>query len=109
MTQSVSEDTDQQNAKIHELTTEYEGLLKRQIQLLTANKQLSEKKEQKDNLFNEVVENLTAEYEGKIKEFETKVKTNVKRIQEMSGSNIIKKLLKNDRFKEEMKARDINI
>ena len=27
----------------------------------------------------------------------------------MSGSNIIKKLLKNDRFKEEMKTRGVNI
>lgn len=52
MTQSVSEETDQQNAQIHGLTTEYEGLLKQQIQLLTANKQLSEKKETQDNLFN---------------------------------------------------------
>lgn len=43
---------------------------------------------------------MTAEYEGKIQEFEAKVKTNVKRIQEMSGSNIIKRLLKNDKFKE---------
>ena len=60
MTQSVAEETDGQNEKIHQLTSEYEAILKNQIQLLTLNKQLSEKKDKQDNLFNEVVENLTA-------------------------------------------------
>lgn len=75
-------------------------MLKNQISLLTVNKELSEKKEDQDKIFNETIEKMTAEYEGKIQEFEAKVKTNVKRIQEMSGSNIIKRLLKNDKFKE---------
>jgi hypothetical protein len=33
----------------------------------------------------------------------------MKRIQEMSGANAIKRLLKNDKFKEEMIGRGINI
>ena len=49
--------------------------------MLTVNKELSEKKEDQDKIFNETIEKMTAEYEGKIQEFEAKVKTNVKRIQ----------------------------
>ena len=52
---------------------------------------------------------MTQEYEGKIKEFESKVKINVKRIQEMSGTNIIKRLLRNDKFKEEMQAKGVKV
>ena len=99
MTEKVSQENSQRNAKLHELTVKYEGLLKNQISLLTTNKELSAKKENQDQIFNDNVEKMTQEYEGKIKEFEGKVKTNVKRIQEMSGTNIIKRLLKNEKFR----------
>ena len=99
MTEKVSQENSQRNAKLHELTVKYEGLLKNQISLLTTNKELNAKKENQDQIFNDNVEKMTQEYEGKIKEFEGKVKTNVKRIQEMSGTNIIKRLLKNEKFR----------
>ena len=37
------------------------------------------------------------------------MKSNVKKIQDLSGGNIIKRLLKNDRFKEAMVARGCSI
>lgn len=37
---------------------------------------------------------MTATYESKIKDFETKVKGNVRKIKDMSETNVIKKLLK---------------
>lgn len=52
---------------------------------------------------------MTKEYEARIKEFEEKVKGNVKRIQDMSGSNIINRLLKNERFKTEMIAKGVKV
>ena len=105
----MSEESRTQNEKLHALTVEYEKNLKRQIELLTINKDLSEKKETQDAVFNEAVEKLTQEYEGKIRTFEEKVKQNVKRIQEMSGSNVIKRLLKNEKFKQKMEAEGVNI
>ena len=52
MTQKVSEESGAQNEKLHELTVEYEKNLKKQIELLTINKELSEKKEVQDAAFN---------------------------------------------------------
>lgn len=54
---------------LHGLTSSYEALLKRQIELLTENKALSEQKENQDQIFNENVEKLTQEYEAQIKQF----------------------------------------
>jgi hypothetical protein len=48
------------------------------------------------------VEKLTQEYEVQIKDFEGKVKANVKKIQDLSGGNIINRLLKNTRFRQAM-------
>lgn len=42
---------------------------------------------------------MARDYEKKISEFEKKVKTNVKKIQELSGGNVLKKLIKNDKFR----------
>jgi aspartate oxidase len=67
MNKQVTEEGATQNEKLHQLTIQYEGILKNQIQLLTINKELSEKKENKDQDFNQIAEKLTAEYEGKIK------------------------------------------
>ena len=56
------------------------------------------------------MEKLTQEYEGQIKEFEKKVKTNVKRIQDLSnGGNMIAKLLGNERFREVMQQRGCSL
>ncbi len=52
---------------------------------------------------------MTADYESKIKEFEQKVKGNVKKIKEISQANVIKKLLKSEKFKTEMKAKGVKI
>ena len=88
------------------MTGNYEAVLKRQIELLNHNKRLSQEKEQQDGLFNQAVEKLTLEYEGKIKSFENKVKANVKRIQELSnGGNMIARLIANPRFRQVMQER----
>jgi hypothetical protein len=53
---------------------------------------------------------LTAEYEGQIKEFEKKVKANVKRIQDLSnGGNMIARLLSNQRFRQVMSERGCSL
>ena len=46
---------------------------------------------------------MTKEYETKIREFEKKVKGNVKKIQDLGSNNIIKRLLKSEKFKQAMK------
>ena len=99
MTEQVREKGQKQTAQIHELTGQYETLLQKQIQLLTLNKELSGKKQAQDDLFNENVENMTKEYETKIRDFEKKVKGNVKKIQDLGSNNIIKRLLKSEKFK----------
>ena len=55
------------------------------------------------------MEKLAADYEKQIGAFESKVKGNVKKIQDLSGANIIKRLLKNDRFRQAMTARGCSI
>lgn len=69
MNRKVVEDNSKQNEVLHGLTSNYEALLKRQIELLTENKALSEQKENQDAIFNENVEKLTQEYEAQIKQF----------------------------------------
>lgn len=69
MNRKVVEDNSKQNEVLHGLTSSYEALLKRQIELLTENKALSEQKENQDAIFNENVEKLTQEYEAQIKQF----------------------------------------
>lgn len=69
MNRKVVEDNSKQNEVLHGLTSNYEALLKRQIELLTENKALSEQKENQDTIFNENVEKLTQEYEAQIKQF----------------------------------------
>jgi flagellar motor switch protein FliM len=91
------------------MTSNYESVLKKQIELLTENKGFSEQKESQDQIFNENVEKLTQEYEVQIKQFETKVKNNVKKIQDLSGGNIINRLLKNQRFRQAMLARGCSL
>jgi hypothetical protein len=91
------------------MTSHYEQALKRQIELLTVNKALSEEKEAQDSVFNESVEKLTQEYEGQIKHFESKVKANVKKIQDLSGGNIINRLLRNQRFRQAMQTRGCSL
>lgn len=109
MNRKVAEDSARQNEGLHGLTAGYEALLKRQIELLTENKALSEQKEGQDQLFNENVEKLTQEYEAQIKQFENRVKQNVKKIQDLSGGNIINRLLKNQRFQQAMLARGCSL
>jgi hypothetical protein len=91
------------------MTANYENVLKKQIELLTENKTLSESKEGQDRLFNENIEKLTQEYEGQIKQFENKVKANVKKIQDLSGGNIINRLLRNKRFRQAMQERGCSL
>lgn len=52
---------------------------------------------------------MTKEYEGQIKVFEEKVKVNVKKIQDLSGSNIINRLVKNKRFRKAMEDRGCSL
>ena len=53
---------------------------------------------------------VTKDYEKKIAEFEKKVQQNVKRLQEFStGSNIISRLIKNERFLTALKERGCNV
>lgn len=52
---------------------------------------------------------MTKEYEGKIKDFEKKVKANVKKIKDLGSNNIIKKLLKSEKFKEQMVKKGVKI
>ena len=109
MQTSITEESQRQNQELHGKTAEYEGMLKTQIQLLTKNKELTEVKEKKDENFNKNVEKLASDYEKQINAFEKRVKENVKKIQELSGGNVIKRLLKNERFKQAMKDRGCSI
>jgi hypothetical protein len=61
-------------------------------------------------VFNEGVEKLTLEYETQIKQFEGKVKANVKRIQDLSsGGNMIARLIANPRFRQVMQERGCSL
>ena len=51
------------------MTANYQTVLKKQIELLNINKQLSQQKDQQDKLYSQGIEELTATYEGQIKEF----------------------------------------
>lgn len=109
MNRKIVEENSKQNEILHAMTSNYEQVLKKQIELLTENKALSEEKEGQDKVFNENVEKLTQEYEVQIKDFEGKVKANVKKIQDLSGGNIINRLLKNTRFRQAMEARGCSL
>ena len=109
MNTRIADENTKQNEALHALTGNYEGILKTQIELLTENKALSEKKEAQDNIFNENVEKLTKEYEGQIKQFEVKVKANVKKINEFQGGNVINRLIKNDRFRAAMQEKGVSL
>ena len=74
MQASISEESQRQNRELHEKTGEYEGVLKKQIELLTRNKTLTEEKEKKDDIFNKNVEKLASDYEKQINDFEKRVK-----------------------------------
>lgn len=103
MSQKIAAEQNKQNGLLHTMTANYEAVLKNQIELLNENKKLTEQKDHQDKEFNGAVEKLTAEYEGQIKEFEKKVKANVKRIQDLSnGGNMIARLLGNTRFRQVM-------
>jgi hypothetical protein len=52
---------------------------------------------------------LTKEYESKIADYERKVQKNVKRLQEMGSTNIISRLVKNEKFKNALKERGCNL
>lgn len=59
MNRKIVEENSKQNEILHALTANYENLLKKQIELLTENKTLSEQKESQDRVFNENIEKLT--------------------------------------------------
>ena len=99
MNNKLVEESTQQNKELHDKTAEYEFILKHQIDLLSKNKEISAKKEHQDELFDQQVQKLSTEYEGQIGAFEKKVKANVKKIQDLSGGNVIKIYLKNDKFR----------
>lgn len=69
MNRKIVEENSKQNEILHAMTSGYEQILKKQIELLTENKSLSEEKEAQDKTFNHNVEQLTQEYEVQIKEF----------------------------------------
>ncbi len=52
---------------------------------------------------------MTKEYESKIVDYERKVQKNVKRLQEMGSTNIISRLVKNEKFKNALKERGCNL
>lgn len=70
---------------------------------------MTEKKEAQDKIFNDTVEKITEEYEGQIKAFEAKVKANVKKITDLSGGNVINRLIKNERFRQAMQERGVSL
>ena len=69
MNRKIGEENSRQNEILHKMTASYEGVLKRQIELLNENKQLSQQKESQDKTFNQDIEKLTLHYEGQIKAF----------------------------------------
>lgn len=69
MNRKIVEENSKQNEMLHSMTSGYEKILKKQIELLTENKALSEEKEAQDKTFNHNVEKLTQEYEVQIKDF----------------------------------------
>ena len=52
---------------------------------------------------------MTKDYESKIADYERKVQKNVKRLQEMGSTNIISRLVKNEKFKNALKERGCNL
>lgn len=52
MNRKIVEENSRQNALLHTVTANYEATLKRQIELLSENKKLSQQKEQQDAIFN---------------------------------------------------------
>ena len=52
MNRKIVEENSKQNEILHAMTSNYEQVLKKQIELLTENKALSEEKEGQDNIFN---------------------------------------------------------
>ena len=52
---------------------------------------------------------MTKEYESKIVDYERKVQKNVKRLQEMGSTNIISRLVKNEKFKNALKERGCSL
>lgn len=52
MSEKVNLENQQSNRLLHELTVQYEGVLKQQIGLLTVNKDLTARKEKQDEIFN---------------------------------------------------------
>ena len=53
MNRKIVEENSKQNEILHALTANYENVLKKQIELLTENKTLSEQKESQYKIFNE--------------------------------------------------------
>lgn len=52
MDRKIAEENSRQNEILHGMTSNYEQVLKKQIELLTENKALSEEKEGQDRIFN---------------------------------------------------------
>ena len=52
---------------------------------------------------------MTKDYESKIVDYEKKVQKNVKRLQELGSTNIISRLIKNEKFKNALKERGCNL
>ena len=52
---------------------------------------------------------MAKDYELQIAEFEKKVKSNVKKIQDLSGGNVLKKLIKNEKFRTVMQEKGCSL
>jgi DNA anti-recombination protein RmuC len=99
----VLTETSEANKILHSLTTKYEVTLQKQIELLTDNQKLMENKEQKEQAFSKRIDDVTGQYEVKISDLEATLKENVKKVTKMQGSGMLKMLMKNERFQEEVK------
>lgn len=95
LNQQVLSESSEANKILHNLTVKYEETLQKQIDLLTENQRLVEDKEKNEQLFNKKIDEITGQYEAKIAGLEGTLKDNVKKVNKMQGTGVLRALLKN--------------
>lgn len=109
MSQQILAESSESHTILADLTNKYEGVLKDQIKLLTENQRLSKLKEEEESSFKNRIDEISKQYEKRINDVEKSLKENMKRVSNLQGPGLIKILLKNERFREEIKKRGGNV
>ena len=109
MSEQILSESKQSHLILEDLTNKYEGVLKEQIKLLTQNQKLNQLKEDQENTFKDRIDEISKQYEKRINDVEKGLREKSKRVANLQGSGLIRILLKNDRFREEIKNKGGNI